>query len=182
MYLCKKAIGLPTLLLILIISFTRLFLPLDIPVESPHWYRPTVYNDYIDFFNADGEKVGRLAFDPASSKAHFTAGNISLKFQTKGFYDGEIKIANRITRSLIGIIRKQNRKRNTLLMSDGRTYRIDLKEMAIWEDDVLLLRFHEKSRNEFIVQSYVHNEQEMLELNAILMYGRIAWMFCGGNR
>ena len=169
-------------LIFLIVSFTSLFLPEDIPADSPHWYRPTVYNDYIDFFDADGEKVGRLAFDPASSKAHFTSRNISLKFQTKGFYDGEIKIGNRITRTLIGIIRRQNQKLNTLLMSDGRTYRIDLKEMAIWEDDVLLLQFHEKNRNEFVVQSYVHNEQEMMELNAILMYGRIAWMFSGGNR
>ncbi|QHT71399.1 hypothetical protein GXP67_34450 [Rhodocytophaga rosea] len=170
------------ILLILIVTFTSLFLPEDIPAEAPHWYRPTVYNDYIDFFDAEGEKVGRLAFDPASSKAHFTARNISLTFQTKGFYDGEIKIANKITRNLIGIIRKQNRKRNTLLMSDGRTYRIDLKEMTIWEDDVLLLQFQEKNKNEFVVQSYVHNEQEMLELNAILMYGRIAWIFSGGNR
>jgi hypothetical protein len=169
-------------LLILIVYLSSLFLPADIPAESPHWYRPTVYNDYIDFFDAAGEKVGRLAFDPASSKAHFTSRSISLKFQTKGFYDGEIKIADKITRRLKGIIRKQNRKRNTLLMSDGRTYRIDLKEMTIWEDDVLLLRFQEKNKNEFEVQSYVHNEQEMLELNAILMYGRIAWMFSGANR
>jgi hypothetical protein len=169
-------------LLIVIAWFTSLWMPEDIPAASPHWYRPTAYNDYIDFFDAAGEKVGRLAFNAASSKAHFTSRQISLQFQTKGFFDGEIKIANKFTRSVIGFIRRQNRKRNTLVMADGRTYRIDLKEMTIWEDDILLLRFQEKSKNEFEVQSYVHNEQEMMELNAILMYGRIAWMFSGGHR
>jgi hypothetical protein len=145
-------------------------------VDVPRWYRPTVYND----FDGNRQLIGRLAFDAASSKAIFTSSTLSLRFQTKGFYDGEIKIVDHQSRSLIGMIRKINRKRNTLVMADGRLYKIDLKEMTISEDDVVILQFKEQSKNEFIVQSYLHNRQEMLELNAILMYGRIAWMFGGG--
>ena len=51
--------------------------------------------------------------------------------------------------------------------------------MTVSEDDVVLLKFEEKNKNEFIVESNLHNEQEMMELNVILMYGRIAWMFSG---
>lgn len=171
----------PAVLSIVYVLLTGLFLPASIRVDAPHWYRPTVYNDYIDFFDADGEKVGRLAFDPASSKASFISPHISLRFQTKGFYDGEIKIAGKTFKNPVGIIRRQNRRRNTLVMYDGRTYKIDLKEMTIREDDVLLLQFKEKSKNEYVVLSYLHNQQEMLELNAILMYGRIAWVFSGGK-
>lgn len=171
----------PAVLFVIYIWLTCLFQPEEMLVDSPHWYRPTAYNDYIDFFNASGEKVGRLAFDPASSKASFVSPHISLRFQTKGFYDGEIKIAGKATRNPIGVIRRQNRKRNKLVMYDGRLYSIDLREMTIKEDDVLLLQFREKSKNEYVVDSYLHNEQEMLELNAILMYGRIVWVFSGGK-
>ena len=150
-------------------------------VDAPHWYRPTVYNDYIDFFDDDGHLVGRLAFDATSSKAYFSSPTLTLRFQTKGFFDGEIKIADKYNRNKLGIIRKTNKKRNRLVMFDGREYSINLKEMSISEDGVMLLQFKEKSKNEFVVHSYVHNKQEMLELNAILMYGRIAWMFGGAG-
>jgi hypothetical protein len=168
-----------TLALIIWLFIGKLLFPASTELATPRWYRPTVYNDYMDFFDADGNKIGRLAYNAASSKAVFSSRRVALQFKTKGFYDGEIKIKRFNSKDEIGEIRKINRKRNLLVMSDGRKYTIDLKSMTISEDDVVLLQFEEKNKNEFIVQSNLHNEQEMLELNVILMYGRIAWMFSG---
>lgn len=168
-----------TLILIIWLFIGRLLFPATSEADTPRWYRPTVYNDYLDFFDAQGNKIGRLAYNPASSKAVFTSRRVALQFKTKGFYDGEIKIKRYNTQDKIGVIRKINRRRNKLIMSDGREYTIDLKTMTVSEDEVVLLKFEEKNKNEFIVQSNLHNEQEMMELNVILMYGRIAWMFSG---
>lgn len=165
--------------LIIWLFIGRLFFPATTERASPRWYRPTLYNDYLDFFDAEGNKIGRLAYDAASSKAVFTSRRVALQFKTKGFYDGEIKIKHYNTQDKLGVIRKINRKRNLLVMSDGREYKIDLKSMTVSEDDVVLLKFEEKNKNEFTVQSNLHNEQEMMELNVILMYGRIAWMLSG---
>jgi hypothetical protein len=168
-----------TLILIIWLFIGKLFIPATTETATPRWYRPTVYNDYLDFFDADGNKIGRLAYNASSSKAVFTSRRVALQFKTKGFYDGEIKIKRYNTQDKIGVIRKINRRRNKLIMSDGREYTIDLKTMTVSEDEVVLLKFEEKNKNEFIVQSNLHNEQEMMELNVILMYGRIAWMFSG---
>ncbi len=149
--------------------------------NGPKWYRPSVYSSYIDFYDESGKIAGRLAYNPASSRAHFTSEKIALRFQTKGFFDGEIKIARKKSHDKVGVIRKVNKKRNTLQMADGTIYRIDLKEMTISEDDMVLLQFQEKNKNEFIVQSRLHNEEEMLLLNAVLMYGRIAWVYGEGS-
>jgi hypothetical protein len=168
-----------TLTLLIWLFIGRLLFPAASETATPRWYRPTVYNDYLDFYDAQGNKIGRLAYNAASSKAVFTSRRVALQFKTKGFYDGEIKIKHYNTQNKLGEIRRINRKRNLLVMSDGRTYTIDLKSMTVSEDDVVLLKFEEKNKNEFIVQSNLHNEQEMMELNVILMYGRIAWMFSG---
>lgn len=168
-----------TLILLLGLYISRLLFAPTLDDTAPRWYRPTVYNDYLDFYDSHGDKIGRLAYNAASSKAVYNSKGVDLLFRTKGWYDGEIKIKRYKTGSIIGKILRINRKRNILVMSDGRKYTIDLKSMTISEDDVVLLQFYEKNKNEFMVKSYLHDEQEMMELNVILMYGRIAWMHSG---
>lgn len=155
-------------------------MPIQPADESPRWYRPNEHSGYMDFYDQTGRRLGRLDYDWNSSKAEFTAPGVALRFRTKGFFDGEIKIARHDNRNQIGIIRKTNRKRNRLELADGRTYHIDLKNLTISEDGVVLLAFQRQTEDEFVVQSYVSDEQEMLQLSAILMYGRIAWVYGGG--